>query len=47
MCVNPQFVIVAAYDHTAPTLPVEERVATALKRSGVSITCEHILYPGI
>ena len=40
-----QFVIVAAFDHTDPALPVEERVALGLKRCGVSITCEfnHLL----
>lgn len=38
--VRLQFVIVAAFDHTNPDLPVEERVALGLKRCGVSITCE-------
>ena len=36
----PQFVIVAAFDHTDPSLPVEERVALGVKRCGVSVTCE-------
>ena len=35
-----QFVMLASFDHTNPTLPVEERMAVALRRSGVSITCE-------
>ena len=39
--VRPQFVIVAAFDHTDPDLPVEERVALGLKRCGVSITCKY------
>ncbi|CAM9414497.1 unnamed protein product, partial [Hapterophycus canaliculatus] len=33
-----QFVIVAAYDHTDPSRPVEERIAFGVKRCGVSIT---------
>ncbi|CAM9619893.1 unnamed protein product, partial [Laminaria digitata] len=33
-----QFVIVAAFDHTDPDLPVEERIALGLKRCGVSVT---------
>lgn len=36
-----QFVMLASFDHTNPTLPVEERMAVALRRSGVSITCEY------
>ncbi|CAM9472608.1 unnamed protein product [Ascophyllum nodosum] len=36
--VDDMFVIVAAFDHTDPALPVEERVALGLKRCGVSIT---------
>ncbi|CAN0269125.1 unnamed protein product, partial [Ascophyllum nodosum] len=36
--VDDMFVIVAAFDHTDPSLPVEERMALSLKRSGVSIT---------
>ncbi|CAN0336849.1 unnamed protein product, partial [Ascophyllum nodosum] len=36
--VDDMFVIVAAFDHTDPDLPVEERVALGLKRSGFSIT---------
>ena len=35
-----QIVIVSSYDQTDPTLPVERRIALALKRCGVSITCE-------
>lgn len=35
-----QFVIVSSFDHVDPGLPVEERVALAMKRCGVSITCE-------
>lgn len=35
-----QFVIIAAFDHTGTQLPVEERVALALKRCGMSVTCE-------
>lgn len=35
-----QFVIVAAFDHTDPSLPVEERIARGTRRCGVSITCE-------
>lgn len=35
-----KFVIVASMDHTDPRLNVEERVALALKRCGVSITCK-------
>lgn len=38
--VDDAFVIVAAYDHTDPSLPVVERVALGVKRCGVSITCE-------
>lgn len=38
--VDDAFVIVGAYDHTDPTLPVEERVALCVKRCGVSITCK-------
>ena len=46
MLVKPiQFVIIAAIDHTDIALPVEERLALALKRCGVSITCEW--WPGI
>ena len=30
----------AAFDHTDPDLPVEERVALGMKRCGFSITCE-------
>ena len=44
-CFKPrgrQFVIVAAFDNTDPSLPVEERVAFGLKRCGVSVTCESI-----
>ncbi|CAM9595580.1 unnamed protein product, partial [Laminaria digitata] len=33
-----QFVIVAAFDHTDPDLPVEERIALGLKRCGVSVS---------
>lgn len=40
----PQFVIVASLDHTDENLPVEERIALALKRCGVSVTCELELY---
>ncbi|CAM9459401.1 unnamed protein product [Scytosiphon promiscuus] len=36
--VDDMFVIVAAYDHTDPTLPVEERIALGVKRCGVSVT---------
>ncbi|CAM9122089.1 unnamed protein product, partial [Laminaria digitata] len=36
--VDDMFVILAAYDHTDPDLPVEERVALGLKRCGVSVT---------
>lgn len=36
---SAQFVIVASFDQTDPSLEVEERVALALKRCGVSITC--------
>eukprot|EP00903_Cladosiphon_okamuranus_P015713 g14505.t1 len=36
--VDDAFVIVAAYDHTDPALPIEERVALGVKRCGVSIT---------
>lgn len=32
--------IVAAFDHTDPALPVEERVALGVKRCGVSVSCE-------
>lgn len=35
-----QFVIVAAFDQTDPSMPVEERVALGLKRCGVSVTCK-------
>lgn len=35
-----QFVIVASFDRVDPALMVEERVGLALKRCGVSITCE-------
>lgn len=35
-----QFVILASLDHTDVGLPVEERMALALKRCGVSISCE-------
>lgn len=35
-----QFVIVASFDQTDASLPVEERVALALMRCGVSVTCE-------
>ena len=44
-CFKPcgrQFVIVAAFDNTDPSLPVEDRVALGLKRCGVSVTCESI-----
>lgn len=40
LCHPFQFVILAAYDHTDPDLPVEERVALGLKRCGVSVTCK-------
>ncbi|CAM9359742.1 unnamed protein product, partial [Ectocarpus fasciculatus] len=36
--VDDMFVIVAAYDHTDPSLSVEERVALGVKRCGVSVT---------
>ncbi|CAN0203161.1 unnamed protein product [Ascophyllum nodosum] len=36
--VDDMFVIVAAFDHTDPDLPVEERVALGLKRCGSSVT---------
>ncbi|CAM9506157.1 unnamed protein product [Ectocarpus sp. 12 AP-2014] len=36
--VDDMFVIVAAYDHTDPSLAVEERVALGVKRCGVSVT---------
>eukprot|EP00752_Nemacystus_decipiens_P004731 g4312.t1 len=36
--VDDIFVIVAAFDHTDPSLPVEERIALGTKRCGVSIT---------
>lgn len=36
----PQFVIVASFDHTDPDLEVENRVAKALERCGLSITCK-------
>eukprot|EP00752_Nemacystus_decipiens_P008590 g7670.t1 len=36
--VDDAFVIVAAFDHTDPSLPVVERVALGVKRCGVSIT---------
>lgn len=32
--------IVGAFDHTDPDLPVQERVALGLKRCGVSVSCE-------
>lgn len=35
-----QFVIVAAYDFTDPSLPVKERIALGVKRCGMSVTCE-------
>lgn len=35
-----QFVILAAFDHTDPALPVGERVALGLKRCGLSVTCK-------
>ncbi|CAM9260832.1 unnamed protein product [Ectocarpus sp. 13 AM-2016] len=36
--VDDMFVIVAAYDHTDPSLAVEERIALGVKRCGVSVT---------
>ncbi|CAM9475163.1 unnamed protein product [Discosporangium mesarthrocarpum] len=36
--VDDMFIIVSAYDQTPSTIPVEERVGTALARSGLSIT---------
>eukprot|EP00904_Undaria_pinnatifida_P008217 jgi/Undpi1/4525/HiC_scaffold_18.g07879.m1 len=36
--VDDMFVILAAFDHTDPNLPVEERVGLGLKRCGVSVT---------
>ncbi|CAM9198844.1 unnamed protein product, partial [Ectocarpus sp. 12 AP-2014] len=36
--VDGMFVIVAAYDHTDPSLVVEERVALGVKRCGVSVS---------
>lgn len=36
--VDDMFVIVASLDHTDENLPVEERIALALKRCGVSVT---------
>ena len=35
-----QLVMLASFDQAGPSLPVEERVALALERCGVSITCE-------
>lgn len=34
--------ILAAFDHTDPNVPVEERVALGLKRCGVSVTCKSV-----
>ena len=34
--------IVSAFDHTDPDLPVEERIALGLKRCGVSVSCKFI-----
>lgn len=36
--VDDMFVIVGAFDHTDPDLPVQERVALGLKRCGVSVS---------
>ncbi|CAN0472474.1 unnamed protein product, partial [Ectocarpus sp. 12 AP-2014] len=36
--VDGMFVIVAAYDHTDPSLVVEERVALGVQRCGVSVS---------
>ncbi|CAN0213748.1 unnamed protein product, partial [Ectocarpus sp. 6 AP-2014] len=36
--VDDMIVIVSSFDHTDPALPVERRIADALKRCGVSIT---------
>ncbi|CAN0008284.1 unnamed protein product [Ectocarpus sp. 12 AP-2014] len=36
--VDDMFVIVAAYDHTDPSLAVEERIALGVKRCGLSVT---------
>ncbi|CAM9372874.1 unnamed protein product, partial [Hapterophycus canaliculatus] len=36
--VDDMIVIVSSYDHTNPTLPIERRIALAMKRCGVSIT---------
>ena len=46
LCQRCQFVILAAFDHTDPNLPVEERVGLGLKRCGVSVTCESVLAGG-
>lgn len=47
LCQRCQFVILAAFDHTDPNLPVEERVGLGLKRCGVSVTCESVLAGGL